>query len=265
MSEKIRVLIVDDNQNFCTILSEHISEQDDLEVVGIANNGLKAVDLIKETMPDIVVLDIIMPHLDGLGVLEKVGELELIDKMKFIILSAVGQDNITRRAINLGATYYVIKPFDFDLFIDRLRQLSKAKQKSEGDMAQGGEITPGNTKSEYVSIDARITEVLHKIGVPPHIKGFQYIREAILMVYEDANCLSKVTKIIYPGIAEKFDTTASRVERAIRNAIEIAVNRGNPEYIQMYFGHTLSGKKNKLTNSEFVALVAEKLRMEDSK
>lgn len=265
MSEKIRVLIVDDNQNFCTILSEHISEQDDLEVVGIANNGLKAVDLIKETMPDIVVLDIIMPHLDGLGVLEKVGELELIDKMKFIILSAVGQDNITRRAINLGATYYVIKPFDFDLFIDRLRQLSKTKQKSEGDVAQGGEINPGNTKSEYVSIDARITEVLHKIGVPPHIKGFQYIREAILMVYEDANCLSKVTKIIYPGIAEKFDTTASRVERAIRNAIEIAVNRGNPEYIQMYFGHTLSGKKNKLTNSEFVALVAEKLRMEDSK
>ncbi len=170
--------------------------------------------------------------------LEKVGELELIDKMKFIILSAVGQDNITRRAINLGATYYVIKPFDFDLFIDRLRQLSKTKQKSEGDMAQGEEINPGNTKSEYVSIDARITEILHKIGVPPHIKGFQYIREAILMVYEDANCLSKVTKIIYPGIAEKFDTTASRVERAIRNAIEIAVNRGNPEYIQMYFGHT---------------------------
>ncbi len=162
MSEKIRVLIVDDNQNFCTILSEHISEQDDLEVVGIANNGLKAVDLIKETMPDIVVLDIIMPHLDGLGVLEKVGELELIDKMKFIILSAVGQDNITRRAINLGATYYVIKPFDFDLFIDRLRQLSKTKQKSEGDMAQGEEINPGNTKSEYVSIDARITEILHK-------------------------------------------------------------------------------------------------------
>ena len=265
MSEKIRVLIVDDNQNFCTILSEHISEQEDLEVVGIANNGLKAVDLIKETMPDIVVLDIIMPHLDGLGVLEKVGELELIDKMKFIILSAVGQDNITRRAINLGATYYVIKPFDFDLFIDRLRQLSKTRQKSDSEMAQGGEINPGNAKSEYVSIDARITEILHKIGVPPHIKGFQYIREAILMVYEDANCLSKVTKIIYPGIAEKFDTTASRVERAIRNAIEIAVNRGNPEYIQIYFGHTLSGKKNKLTNSEFVALVAEKLRMEDSK
>ncbi len=113
-------------------MSEHISEQDDLEVVGIANNGLKAVDLIKETMPDIVVLDIIMPHLDGLGVLEKVRELDLIDKIKFIILSAVGQDNITRRAINLGgATYYVIKPFDFDLFIDRLRQLSKSKPKSE--------------------------------------------------------------------------------------------------------------------------------------
>lgn len=262
MSEKIRVLIVDDNQNFCTILSEHISEQEDLEVVGIANNGLKAVDLIKETMPDIVVLDIIMPHLDGLGVLEKVRELELIDKIKFIILSAVGQDNITRRAINLGATYYVIKPFDFDLFIDRLRQLSKAKPKSEDN---ANELGLQSAPAEFASIDARITEVLHKIGVPPHIKGFQYIREAILMVYEDANCLSKVTKIIYPGIAEKFDTTASRVERAIRNAIEIAVNRGNPDYIQKYFGHSLTAKKNKLTNSEFIALVAEKLRMEDSR
>jgi len=265
MSEKIRVLIVDDNQNFCTILSEHISEQDDLEVVGIANNGLKAVDLIKETMPDIVVLDIIMPHLDGLGVLEKVRELDLIDKIKFIILSAVGQDNITRRAINLGATYYVIKPFDFDLFIDRLRQLSKSRSKNEEDGLRPESNINNSSVSEFTSIDARITEVLHKIGVPPHIKGFQYIREAITMVYEDSNCLSKVTKIIYPGIAEKFDTTASRVERAIRNAIEIAVNRGNPDYIQQYFGHSLTGKKNKLTNSEFIALVAEKLRMEDSR
>ncbi len=264
MSEKIRVLIVDDNQNFCTILSEHIGEQDDLEVVGIANNGLKAVELIRETMPDIVVLDIIMPHLDGLGVLEKVRELDLIDKIKFIILSAVGQDNITRRAINLGATYYVIKPFDFDLFIDRLRQLSKSRPKGEEE-GLGSNSNMNANVSEFTTIDARITEVLHKIGVPPHIKGFQYIREAITMVYEDANCLSKVTKIIYPGIAEKFDTTASRVERAIRNAIEIAVNRGNPDYIQKYFGHSLTGKKNKLTNSEFIALVAEKLRMEDSR
>jgi len=265
MSDKIRVLIVDDNQNFCTILSEHISEQDDLEVVGIANNGLKAVELIKETMPDIVVLDIIMPHLDGLGVLEKVRELDLIDKIKFIILSAVGQDNITRRAINLGATYYVIKPFDFDLFIDRLRQLSKSRSKGDEPALNLDGRVGANSGSEFTTIDARITEVLHKIGVPPHIKGFQYIREAITMVYKDSSCLSKVTKIIYPGIAEKFDTTASRVERAIRNAIEIAVNRGNPDYIEKYFGHSLSGKKNKLTNSEFIALVAEKLRMEDSK
>ncbi len=263
MDEKIRVLIVDDNQNFCTILSEHIREQDDFEVAGIANNGLKAVDLIKETVPDIVVLDIIMPHLDGLGVLEKVGELGLIDKIKFIILSAVGQDNITRRAINLGATYYVIKPFDFDLFIDRLRQLSKTKPHKENEDISGYGMESATL--EFTSVDARITEVLHKIGVPPHIKGFQYIREAIQMVYEDSNCLNKVTKVIYPGIAEKFDTTASRVERAIRNAIEISVNRGNSEYIESYFGHTLTGKKNKLTNSEFIALVAEKLRMEDSR
>lgn len=264
MSKKIRVLIVDDNQNFCTILNEHIKEQDDFEVVGIAHNGLKAVELIKETVPDIVVLDIIMPHLDGLGVLEEVGELGLIDKIKFIILSAVGQDNITRRAINLGATYYVIKPFDFDLFIDRLRQLSKSsKSKKEGEDISSRSISAN--AQEFTSIDARVTEVLHKIGVPPHIKGFQYIREAIQMVYEDSNCLNKVTKIIYPGIAEKFDTTASRVERAIRNAIEISINRGNPEYIEAYFGHTLTGKKTKLTNSEFIALVAEKLRMEDSR
>lgn len=265
MSNKIRVLIVDDNQNFCTILSEHIGEQPDFEVVGIANNGLKAVEQIREKRPDIVVLDIIMPHLDGLGVLEKVREMGLIDEIKFIILSAVGQDNITRRAINLGATYYVIKPFDFDLFIDRLRQLSSTKVQSNGgnNASAEGEMD-GQLSSNFTSLEAQITDIINKIGVPPHIKGFQYLREAISMVYTDVNCLSKVTKQIYPGIADKFSTTPSRVERAIRNAIEISITRGNEDVIQQLFGLTLTNKKGKITNSEFIAIVADRLRMENS-
>ncbi len=264
MNNKIRVLIVDDNQNFCTILSEHIGEQPDFEVVGIANNGLKAVEQIREKRPDIVVLDIIMPHLDGLGVLEKVREMGLIDDIKFIILSAVGQDNITRRAINLGATYYVIKPFDFDLFIDRLRQLSSSKAQVAAGGENGVHASASTLTSNFTSLEAQITDMINQIGVPPHIKGFQYLREAISMVYHDVNCLSKVTKQIYPGIAEKFSTTPSRVERAIRNAIEISIARGNESVIQQLFGLTLANKNGKITNSEFIAIVADRLRMENS-
>lgn len=264
MIEKTKVLVVDDNSNFATLLSDHINEQTDLEVVGIANNGIKAVEQIVDKLPDVVVLDIIMPYLDGLGVLEKINTLSLEKKPKIIVLSAVGQDNIARRAINLGANYYIIKPFDFNIFLNRLRQMVYSKTDAELDntiskSTQG--IFERSSQDTSQNIEIMITEIINKIGVPPHIKGYQYLRTAIQMVYDDVSYLSKVTIEIYPGIAKKFNTTPSRVERAIRNAIEISLSRGNSEYVESIFGPTLSRKKGKLTNSEFIAIIADKLRV----
>jgi len=264
MQEKIKVLVVDDNSNFATLLSDHINEQDDLEVIGIANNGIKAVEQIVDKSPDLVVLDIIMPYLDGLGVLEKINTLSLDKKPKIIVLSAVGQDNIARRAIDLGANYYIIKPFDFNVFLNRLRQMIYSKP----DIEIGSSMTktePGvfakKIQSESQNIEIQITEIINKIGVPPHVKGYQYLRTAIQMVYDDVSFLSKVTIEIYPGVAKKFNTTPSRVERAIRNAIEISLSRGNTEYVEAIFGQTLTRKKGKLTNSEFIAIIADRIRV----
>lgn len=260
MERQIKVLIVDDNQGFSALLKDHIEMQQEFEVIGVANNGLEGLKMIQELKPDIVVLDIIMPHLDGLGVLENVNKLGLLNDSKFIILSAVGQDNITRRAINLGADYYVIKPFDFSIFLDRMKQLTLSQ--SESDLISNSEDTLSKSRPA-LSLDARISTIVNDIGIPAHIKGYRYIKEAVNMVYEDDTCLSSVTKVIYPGIADKFETTASRVERAIRNAIEISLVRGNEEAINELFGNTLKSKNGKITNSEFIAIVANRIKMDD--
>ena len=263
--EKTRILITDDNQEFCDILSKFLSKDDDFQVVGIAKNGLEALDKIVEEEPDILILDIIMPHLDGLGVLERLNKLELEKIPKVVILSAVGQDKITQRAIELGADYYVVKPFDFNTFIKRLKQIIGIES--------GIEVIKRN---EYVKIpatssvnanttrnlEARITNIIHEIGVPAHIKGYIYLREAIAMIIEDMELLGAVTKELYPSIASKFNTTPSRVERAIRHAIEVAWTRGKVDTIDKIFGYTVNTNKGKPTNSEFIAMVADKLRLE---
>ncbi|AKL95311.1 stage 0 sporulation protein A [Clostridium aceticum] len=261
IKEKIRVLIVDDNEDFCDILSEYLERQEDIEVIGIAQDGLKAIEQIGEKTPDVVVLDIIMPHLDGLGVLEKLNSMNLATFPKVIILSAVGQDRITQRAISLGADYYVIKPFDFEVFIDRIRQMagssSSAHSKKRPISATStGLITNNN------SLEAEITNIIHEIGVPAHIKGYLYLREAITMVIGNIELLSAVTKELYPSIAKSFNTTPSRVERAIRHAIEVAWSRGKIDTINNLFGYTVHNDKGKPTNSEFIAMVADKLRLE---
>lgn len=264
MAEKTKVLVVDDNSNFATLLSDHINEQEDLEVIGIANNGIKAIEQIIDKSPDLVVLDIIMPYLDGLGVLEKINTLTLEKKPKIIVLSAVGQDNIARRAIDLGANYYIIKPFDFTVFLSRLRQMIYFKSEitvSDNMSKTAPGVFERNVQSDNQNIEIMITEIINKIGVPPHVKGYQYLRSAIQMVYDDVSFLSKVTIEIYPGIAKKYNTTPSRVERAIRNAIEISLSRGNTEYVEAIFGQTLTRKKGKLTNSEFIAIIADKIRV----
>lgn len=264
---KIQVIIADDNKEFCNILNDYLLSQRDIVVTGIARDGLEALDVIQEKKPDLVVLDIIMPHLDGLGVLEKLNSLDINPKPRIIVLSAVGQDKITQRAITLGTDYYVVKPFDMDVFTKRIRQMFNNTISSEQSKTVTSFIEPTEVRRESrnqpFDLEAEITNIIHEIGVPAHIKGYMYLREAISMVVKDIELLSAVTKELYPSIAKKYNTTASRVERAIRHAIEVAWSRGQVETINKLFGYTIHNDKGKPTNSEFIAMVADKLRLQN--
>ncbi|CAH0118616.1 Stage 0 sporulation protein A [Paenibacillus sp. CECT 9249] len=263
--QKIEVLLADDNREFTNLLAEYISEQGDMVVTGIAYNGEEVLRLIEESRkaPDVIILDIIMPHLDGLGVLERLRAMNLTPQPKVIMLTAFGQENITQKAVQLGASYYILKPFDLEVLANRVRQLIGTVT-----MASVGTPIVSSPKSNVVpmgkgkNLDANITSIIHEIGVPAHIKGYQYLREAITMVYNNIEILGAITKTLYPAIAEKFKTTPSRVERAIRHAIEVAWTRGNIDSISHLFGYTINISKSKPTNSEFIAMVADKLRIE---
>lgn len=271
MREKITVLIADDNQEFSTTLATYLKNQEDMVVVGRAKDGNEALDMVSSLMPDVLLLDVIMPHLDGIGVLEQMNMIKLNKKPICIMLSAVGQDKVTQRAIELGAEYYVVKPFDIDLLITRIRELKNYKPSSQNNNFISREIwisksqyidIPNNPANKEENIEALVTNVIHEVGVPAHIKGYQYLREAIIMVINDIDVINQITKCLYPQIANKFHTTPSRVERAIRHAIEVAWGRGEQKTVENIFGYTISAAKGKPTNSEFIAMISDKLRLE---
>ncbi|MHC1682579.1 MAG: sporulation transcription factor Spo0A [Clostridiaceae bacterium] len=264
---KISVLIADDNKEFCNILNDYLLNQRDIVVTGIAKDGIDALELIQKKKPDLVILDIIMPHLDGLGVLERLNSMNLDPQPRVIVLSAVGQDKITQRAISLGADYYVVKPFDMDVFTKRIREMFNSTISSGNEprrtvqVVEVPEVVVEDNKP--LDLETEITSIIHEIGVPAHIKGYMYLREAISMVVNNIELLSAVTKELYPSIAKKFNTTSSRVERAIRHAIEVAWSRGQVETINKLFGYTIHNAKGKPTNSEFIAMIADKLRLKN--
>ena len=268
MKEKISVLIADDNPDFSQTLAQYLESQEDMEVIGMAKDGSEAIDMIANTMPDVVLLDVIMPHLDGIGVLERINIIKTLKRPVCIMLSAVGQDKITQRAISLGAEYYVVKPFDIELLIKRIRELKNYKpvQNSNNFIAREPKMKyvdiPATSQNTQENLEALVTNVIHEVGVPAHIKGYQYLREAIIMVVNDIDVINQITKSLYPQIANKFNTTPSRVERAIRHAIEVAWGRGQQEAVESIFGYTISASKGKPTNSEFIAMIADKLRLE---
>lgn len=267
----INVLIADDNKEFCNILSDYFLSQKDINVVGVAKDGIEVLELLEDTKPDLVVLDIIMPRLDGLGVLERLNSMNLNPMPRVIILSAVGQDKITQRAIALGADYYVVKPFDMDVLSNRIREMfsnqisTESVRRSSSSVSSLTSSLDVKVKSSNTALDleSEITNIIHEIGVPAHIKGYMYLREAITLVVNDIELLSAVTKELYPAIAKKYNTTASRVERAIRHAIEVAWSRGQVDTINKLFGYTIHNEKGKPTNSEFIAMVADKLRLKN--
>ncbi|WP_166239189.1 sporulation transcription factor Spo0A [Paenibacillus turpanensis] len=263
--QKIEVLLADDNREFTNLLSEYIADQEDMSVIGTAYNGDEVLRLIEQEqkIPDVLILDIIMPHLDGLGVLERLKDMNIQPQPKIIMLTAFGQENITQKAVQLGASYYILKPFDMEVLTNRIRQLaSPGSAMKSASSAVRRPVTAAAPVPKGRNLDANITSIIHEIGVPAHIKGYQYLRDAITMVYNNIELLGAITKSLYPAIAEKYRTTPSRVERAIRHAIEVAWTRGNIDSISHLFGYTINISKAKPTNSEFIAMVADKLRIE---
>ena len=264
--EKIKIIIADDNLEFVSTFVNFLEKQEDMEVIATAKDGLEAYEKISTMNPDVVLLDVIMPHLDGIGVLEKISDLEIMPIC--IMLSAVGQDNITKRALSMGASYYMVKPFELDVLVKRIRDLKNVTRfpvnnfilKDNG--IKPNYINISNSKSKEDNLEALVTNMIHEVGVPAHIKGYQYLRDGIMMVVEDMDVLNQITKQLYPDLAKKHKTTPSRVERAIRHAIEVAWNRGEISTIENIFGYTINANKGKPTNSEFIAMIGDKIRLE---
>lgn len=258
--EKLNVAIADDNEILLDLLEEIVKSDEELDVVGKARNGEEVFDIIKEKQPDVVLLDIVMPKMDGLCVMNKVKKDTSIKKQPaFIMISAIGQESITEDAFNMGANYYIMKPFDTEVVINRIK---RAKDKKKGNRLQERYQPYEPVETKPRNLEADVTNIIHEIGVPAHIKGYQYLRDAIMMSVEDMEMLNSITKILYPTIAKKYQTTSSRVERAIRHAIEVAWSRGKMDTIDELFGYTINTGKGKPTNSEFIALIADKIRLE---
>ena len=269
--ENVNVVIVDDNPMILNTLDEVISSEAGLSVIGRADNGKDAIDMIKDTQPDVVLLDLVMPQMDGITVVENIKKkTSMLKNPAFIILSAVGGEQMTEEAFQAGANYFLMKPFDKDILVNKIRRIGKRPVRPvpgkvlEAPLKAATPEEAAMNREEYMKehLETDITKMLHELGIPAHIKGYQYLRDAISMVVRDREMMEAVTKILYPEIAKKNYTSSSRVERAIRHAIEVAWGRGSLEVIDELFGYTISTGKGKPTNSEFIALIADKIRLE---
>ncbi|MEN6348412.1 MAG: sporulation transcription factor Spo0A [Syntrophomonas sp.] len=260
-SNKIKVLIADDNREFCGILKDYFTNDSDFEVIDMCANGMEVLNVLEKREVEVLILDLIMPYMDGIGVLEKINEMDLPSKPRVIILTAFGQENITQKAVQLGADYYILKPFNLQVLGDRVRQVARDIQPKIENRNTASTISIRTSVPKDMEVE--VTKVIHEIGVPAHVKGYQYLRDAIMLVVGEINYLGAVTKELYPTIAQKYDTTPSRVERAIRHAIELAWDRGDLDKINKVFGYTISGERGKPTNSEFIAIIADRLRLEN--
>lgn len=253
--------IADDNRDLVRTMEQYFENHPDIELVATAANGKLCLKMLEEFQPDVLLLDIIMPYLDGIGVLEAMYNDNRFANTQVIMLTAFGQEDVMKQAVTYGASYFMLKPFEFDQLVQKIMHC--AGQKADTAVKRQSILQPeASGKVNQRQLDTTITAIIKEIGVPAHIKGYAYLREAIQMVYYDIELLGSVTKILYPEIAKKFGTTPSRVERAIRHAIEVAWNRGNYESISQMFGYTVHHLKSKPTNSEFIAMIADKIRIE---
>ena len=266
----LNILAADHSDQTREELKNYFQSRDDMELIDVVDNGQDAYQSILEKEPDIVLLDVVLPVLDGFSVIEKInGNKEIEKKPSFVILSSIGNQSMVECACKLGVAYYILKPCSMDNLARRLLQITSIRQ--EGEIIRG-KLEMQTVKKEAKipvppvypenTLEADITSIIREIGIPAHIKGYQYIREAIMMTVNDMNLLNYITKLLYPTIAKKYKTTSSSVERAIRHAIEVAWNRGKIDVLEEMFGYTISAGKGKPTNSEFIAIIADKLRLE---
>ncbi len=257
MAKEIKIIVADDNRNLCQMLQDYLQGQENLNVVGMANNGLEAWELIQTQEPDLIILDIVMPNLDGLSVLERINARTTMTRPKIIMLTAFMQESLTHEAMMLGVDYFILKPFDLDILNKRIHFLTQNMPASIPiQLPTASPIV--TTVGSGFNLFSEVTSIMHQIGIPAHVKGYQYIREAIMMVVEDVSLLGAVTKELYPGVAKKNNTAPSRVERGIRHAIELSWERGNIDMLKRIFGYSMNIERQKPTNSEFIALLADK-------
>ncbi|MBQ7015811.1 MAG: sporulation transcription factor Spo0A [Firmicutes bacterium] len=262
---QVSIVVVDDNRAFRETIKATIAKENDMKVVGEAADGEEALKIIEYVKPDVVLLDLVMPKLDGIGVMEKLAQRSKTGSKVpvVIILSAVIHDQIMQQLMALGASYYLAKTCESTLLVNRIRQMKGiGQQLFPAAPAKGQVPDPIAARARSASVETEVTNLIHEVGVPAHIKGYQYLRESILMAIEDMDILNAITKQLYPAIAKKFDTTPSRVERAIRHAIEVAWSRGKMDTLEQLFSYSISMGKGKPTNSEFIALIADRMRLE---
>ena len=256
--EKIKVLLAEDNDNFRSMVESYLNEQDDIQVVASVEDGMKAYESIPKTNPDVVITHIIMPNLDGLGVLEKIESKNMKNKPAFMVLSGINQESIIKKAMNLGARYYITKPFDMDMLVKRVKDVYESRMDTNLNEPSKEYIVKVENK---VNLQEKVTSIMHDLGVPAHTKGYHYIRDAIIMVINDLEMINSITKLLYPTIAKKYKTTSSRVERAIRHAIEISWLRGDINKMEDLFGNSIDFDRARPTNSEFLSTLADSIKI----
>lgn len=256
MENRIKIIIADNSPEFVSVLESTISQEKDMEVVGCAKNGNEALEQVLSLQPDVLLLNVVLPEKDGLGVMKALQKSAY--RPQILVLSSIESDYITGEAGSLGASYFMLKPCDIKALIDRLRLLGRHPIIKYP-------LSILNGSSSYapeMDLENRITDIIHEIGVPAHIKGYQYLRQAIMVAVLEREAIGAITKILYPRVARHFGTTPSRVERAIRHAIEVAWDRGDLETLQSFFGYTVSNTKGKPTNSEFIAMISDRLQLQ---
>lgn len=251
MNTKIRLLLADDSSEFRALLQKQLEEHPDIQVIGAVENGEELVQLSSQLSPDIVLTDTVLSKLDGLAAIRRIIDEPSEKKPAFFVLSSFSSSQMTAEAVSLGVNYFMMKPCDVPSLAQRISNYKNLPLPMQ--------IPSFRSLDPSVDLEIRVTEVIHDIGVPAHIKGYQYLRDAIMMTIDNIDVVNAVTKVLYPSVAKKYGTTSSRVERAIRHAIEVAWDRGDLDTLQKYFGFTVSNSKGKPTNSEFIAMIADRL------
>ncbi len=258
MEPRIKILIADESEKFRKDLKENLSKYG-VEIVEETADGTDIFSKIKRSNPDVVLIDVWLPKSDAVQVIRKTDQLfsSTTPPPEFIVFSCCSNPNLFEEAIEAGAAYCMQKPIDYTVLYERIRRIYKNRSMTANNRVERS--TP--FLPDRNDLEAQVTGVIHKIGVPAHIKGYQYLRTAIIMTIEDGDLINAVTKILYPTVAKKYQTTSSRVERAIRHAIEVAWDRGDLDTLNAYFGYTIQNQRGKPTNSEFIAMIADNLRL----